>query len=388
MKRLIISSLSIFVCFIAQAQYEVFPINTNPLKPVENGFYYNLPQSGIRVNIRLNKSILHKGIYSGYAEKLLGLSNVIEEDKISYELADIEIQNFAIPDPKQLYFVSAKKTNMNIEWNANGTLASINDLTKKNTSILNSMPIHTSGKQNEEEKSFKLGNIFAELNVYQKFDTIFKQVKVDTMLMVQKIIKSDIVKKTDAQKAEEMANRIIESRQKRNDLLSGMQEISYDPNTIRYMNEQLTAMENEYMLCFSGYTENISYTYEFEFIPNSDTIYPIARFSNTSGIIPLQKEDENAQTLYLILEKQSSANNAIEKFNKKSLIPTATNGFFYRLPLDCKISVYLDQYALQQARFPIAQWGKNLSLPAVDIRLNLDPMTGEIRYLEYLQGKK
>ncbi|MEG1762586.1 MAG: DUF4831 family protein [Bacteroidales bacterium] len=387
MKSLIISSLSIFLCFFAQAQYCVMPITKVPLKEMENGFYYSLPQTGIKVEIRLTKTIFHKGIYSNYAATLLGLSDVISEDRSSYEISDIQIQNFAIPDPSEIYFVSTKKTNLQVQWNDNGTLLSINyaPIHKQNENpILLSQQASSSNLDTPQA-----GNIFTELNVYEKFDTIFKKIKVDTMLMVQKVIKSDMVKKTEAQKAEEMANQIIATKNKREDLLSGMQEVNYDAKTMAYMTEELLASASNYLLCFTGYSERSSYTYTFEFIPEQDTLYPIAYFSNQTGITPLEKEEAaDAQTLYLIFNKEDKTNKQIQKFNKKALLADQPIGFYYRLPSLAQTNVYLDQHLLKQEQFPIAQWGNSLNLPATDLKLSLDPLTGAIHFLEFTPTKK
>ena len=58
----------------------------------------------------VNKVYKIKGPYADLANKYLGITNVINENSNYFELADIQINSYSIPDTDQYYFVEIPKS--------------------------------------------------------------------------------------------------------------------------------------------------------------------------------------------------------------------------------------------------------------------------------------
>lgn len=57
------------------------------------------------MNFDVVKTESFKGPYADYAFKLLGLSDLITENSISYEIENVELSTFSEVDPEQFYFI-------------------------------------------------------------------------------------------------------------------------------------------------------------------------------------------------------------------------------------------------------------------------------------------
>ena len=66
------------------------------------------------------------------------------------------------------------------------------------------------------------------------------------------ILKRTMVEKSPEQKAREAADFISKIKEDRFNLLTGYQEVSYNQETLEYMDTQLKLLEKEYMKLFTG----------------------------------------------------------------------------------------------------------------------------------------
>lgn len=106
------------------AQYIVSPCTEKTDKPVENGIYYSLPQNYFKIQVEVEETHLKRGIYSDYAEQLLKL-NSIKEDQTIYRISNIHIQTLATPDPEQVFAVYGSRL-PSMELSPDGLLKSVN----------------------------------------------------------------------------------------------------------------------------------------------------------------------------------------------------------------------------------------------------------------------
>jgi hypothetical protein len=105
----VIFSAFVLIGFASCATISVRHLDTNGDKPKSGGVYYSLPKTIVTVEVTLNKTYKVKGPYSSYAQKYLGLSNIITENSTSYDLAGITLNSYSVPDPDQYYFVEVPK---------------------------------------------------------------------------------------------------------------------------------------------------------------------------------------------------------------------------------------------------------------------------------------
>ncbi len=89
----------------SQAQFSVEPFDPATADPAKDGIIYSLPRNVLRIEIDVVKKEEFKGPYSQYSTRLLGLTDVIQENTISFSLGDVRISSYAEPDPRLTYFI-------------------------------------------------------------------------------------------------------------------------------------------------------------------------------------------------------------------------------------------------------------------------------------------
>lgn len=285
--RMAALTLLIGLTSAGHAQYAVESVQGATETPMGRGLFYYLPQNGIEVEVTVEKTTYKKGIYGDYAAKLLGIDNYIKEDKSFYKIVSVELRNTVQPDPQQQYCIYANRADQfpSVSLSPEGVLATVNHPRPAlNQAAWRAMPPARSiGAPHQAHRS-SIGSLgvkapFADLNVYEKYDTTYVEEWIDTTRVLRPVLTPVVEAKSLAQKAEEIANLIIESKKYRIDLLTGLQEVNYEPQTIQFMHDNLLQIENEYMESFTGIISRAEEHFTFRIdIADTTTCYPVAFF--------------------------------------------------------------------------------------------------------------
>ena len=269
--------------------YNVLKVDENTLAPKKFGYYYSLPRNVISIDITVLKTKKIAGPYATFADKYLGIKNAPQINSVKFEMTDIKINSYAEPDPEQFYFVglgkfkNSKAHAMMLRMNESGIIQDVND---------NSDALVLQEKINEKEKSnidyTETFKYFADANLREQIDTIIEKVNMDTGIVVKQILKRSLVEKTLEEKASEAANFITKVKQERLDILTGAQEVAYTDASLRLMNDELSKLEDEYMMLFTGTNQTETFHYRYTYLPESQ-IYnasvPLFKFSNYAGVV-------------------------------------------------------------------------------------------------------
>ena len=172
-------------------------------------------------------------------------------------------------------------------------------------------------------------------------------------------------------------------KEQRLDIITGAQEVAYSEATIKLMNEELTKLEKEYMMLFTGITEKETFQYRYTYIPESQ-IYnasiPLFKFSKFVGVV-----DENfhgGQMVYIHVNRAKNTM-ALSNFAEKNVDPEAkSTGFYYRIPEYAKFSIMQGEEQIAEASFLISQFGVVVSLPPGNAKIQFYPNTGGLRKVE------
>ncbi len=244
MKRIFIAGLLLLSAFSVFAQKKVTPLPLDSgFQFKQNYFFYALPQTAFKVNVAVARTHEMAGIYADYAEKLLGLTNVITQDKIVYSLKSIEIEQIAIPDTHHLYVVELSPKQMKndlfteicLKQSAAGRNAETYTYQRNNLAIPDFFRYYSDLAYMEQENSYVETQII---------DGVVRQVPATK---VQKVPKSN------EQQAQEAADMIAKIREDRYALLTGAQEVSYSADALDRMLAQLDEMERNYIALFTGF---------------------------------------------------------------------------------------------------------------------------------------
>ena len=107
MKKILAIFLLLTLCIgFSFAQQNVLPLPLDSNTTVKgNTLTYALPTTALKVTVTVAKTQELKGYYADYAQSLLGLSNVITENKTYYALTDVSVIPVDVPDYHNTYLV-------------------------------------------------------------------------------------------------------------------------------------------------------------------------------------------------------------------------------------------------------------------------------------------
>jgi hypothetical protein len=354
---------------------------SNSVEPnTKPGYYYALPRNYIRIDVVVNETELIKGPYAEFAEKYLGLTNVINASSTGYEISEFKISSVAEPDPEQYYNIVVqnglcKKLNdFKMQLTESGLL--MNTTAETDTIKAEKQVYSTEKAENVYPDIFKY---FTDLNMFEKVDTIIEKFKRDTGTIEKVTFKRSMVAKTPEQKAKDAADFIIKVKENRFNLISGFQEVNYDKETFQHMNDELEKMENEYRKLFTGISFTKKITYSFTYLPGqertSDTV-ALFRFSQLKGV--LDTANDYGETVFLKIKKTGITDTLKVFVDNKNKLKAKHHGLYYRIPDYADVSVFYENAESLSARFLIPQYGVICSMPTTINRYGYFPNTGAI----------
>lgn len=331
-----------------------FPVNSPEINYASEGFYYGLPSHTIRIDVKIKKTERYKGKYSDYATKLLGITEVISKDAISFEIDTISITTLAEIDTSHIYYAQFPskfdgKTFM-VELTQMGLLSGVK-LKEKETENLNFM----------SEVPFR--DLLKPVLI-EKVDTIIRRVSIDTTIIEEKVLKRSISEKSIEQQAREVADLIYRIEDSKFSLVTGYQEVNYSKESLQYMLNKLNEMEREYLAFFKGSILESGMSYTFYFKPESkseSSLNTLFRFSTNEGIVGMERKSGDAVNISIIPYNFFEKARVIE--NRRLNAKRKGKGIFYRIPESVKINIITGDKVLATERSFISQMGILSFLP-------------------------
>ncbi len=352
------------------------------------GFYYALPRTILSIDVTVTKNKEIPGPFANYSESLLGITDIIRNQSVSYELTDITISSYAEPDPTQFYFVKYDPQDhidkpLYITLTESGLIKSVN------------MPFDKDRFLSDLEEKDEYGyfgteatfNHFIDPNMVEKIDTILQMVVKDTIIVERQILESSWVRKGPEARAQEVADFILKLRNQKMDLISGFQEIPYSKETIEYMYEEIKEIENNYLELFTGITSRNRIKYRFTYLPDKLSAgrkRAIFRFCHQEGLLPASNNDKGT-AVFLQLQRHETTRQP-EVFIRRNIAPQKTTyGFYYRIPEHANATIKKNDIIKADARVLISQFGTITSLPPVNLQIEFYPNTGFIRSVKKIK---
>lgn len=335
-----------------------------------NSFTYALPRTKLLVSLEVTRRTTKRGPYYEYADKYLGLKNVINNDKTEWFISDITIESLAEVDSSQIYLlqppVDANYPTNYMRLTENGLLVSINE---------NFSPEY---EQEGEKKVYlqypdKQEIYFTDLSSKRNFPkkrpafTKYKRVKKDTTFVRVPLQEKIIVRKTLEEKAAEASHFIVRLRKRRFKLIAGIYDKFYEGTALASALDELERLEDEYLSLFIGKQFEETFHYTYTFLPdenNAGKSNLLCRFSNQRGIVP--DNDLRGHPIMIQASKGrhyfslAEYNNLPDKKNKRK---KRQSGIIYRIPDKTNIAIYRNEELLLEQSIFIAQYGTLTSLP-------------------------
>ena len=199
MRKIFLASVMILSGFFLNqvfGQINVIHIDNNTPLISREGIYYALPRTVIKIDVSIDRIENYKGPYSEYALKYLGLKNVVLSNSVEYKITGMKVTTSQQPDPDQYYFLELG------EKLSKGEQAGLLSFTESGL-ILGTLPgpVDTLGKEakvtikeepemtSEKDAFPEIFKYSADVNFFEKVDTIIRKVNIDTMTIERQYLK-------------------------------------------------------------------------------------------------------------------------------------------------------------------------------------------------------
>ena len=365
MKRFLNISILIILVFSMHnlsAQKQVYPLPLdNEVKLSENHFYYYMPTTAIKVDVTVTKVREIKGYYADYAEKLLGLTNIISDNRTFYKLKDVNIETTVVPDLDMAFAVEPSKKQLQDNCYAKALLKSqqIENVVFNNTYEVQVTPVPDFFKNYANVSYTETEDSFVETKI---INGVVTQVPAN---------RTRLINKTADQKVQEATDRISQIRKDRNSLIAGEQEVAYSAEALQLMINQLNQSENDYLDLFRGIALEDEIHYIFYVIPSKEQ-HDIPLFAINQNL-GLSFDTDNTESVYFL---HLTGFNLMTKANKLSTEKIA-QGFRVRQPQSVQIDLMNHGETIHHfGIYQMLQWGDVQVLPA-----NLDPELEEVGFV-------
>lgn len=387
MKKYLSSFIVLFLGIItACAQVNVLPAEQSLST---NGIFYSLPQTVIKVNVKVEKELFYAGPLASYADEYLGLENISTSDEATYRITEINIDQEILPDPNQFFFIEFQTDEMKdrhsfqIALDERGLLTGFNKQGPEDGKARKETVVFWGTQKQGKEVLFDYQDI---TGMRQVVDTVIRQITVDTSVVEEFQISRNWVKKTREEKARQAAERMEKIMQDRYYLSIGYQEVPYEKGTIAYMDKKLEERQKEYEALFTGKKVVSEHAYQFEFIaekPDKDKEIKetLFRFSPSSGIRDAKSSIGEPVDISIISDQIT---NQIES-KARQLIQTSKNrkGIYYRIPGYGMVALHAEDEVLYAERMRINQLGVVSFAPySRQMGFSIDPLSGALKRIE------
>ena len=249
------------------AQIQVYPSGNFPEKGVKyvGSVRYALPTTTLKVTVSVSKVQEVRGYFADYAESLLGLTNIIQQNRTYYTLNSVDIEPIETPDESKIYYAYTSNIDIAKLWQEESLNA---------TDVLATAPLTTYTTHTATIPDFFKN--YADISYTQQSEAFVDTKIIDGVVTQVPASHTKTVSKSFESKAREAADAIMKSRKDQYNLAAGEQETPYSGEAIQTMLAELKAWENNYMSLFTGIA--IADTTSYVFYVTPENLSPVAAF--------------------------------------------------------------------------------------------------------------
>ncbi len=336
-------------CASSKNETTISPYKTQSVG--QSALVYALPQTRLYFEVEMVKTIIKKGPYAEYANRMLGLQNVPMKDTESWQIKSIRITDKQEVDSKQLYTVSFTDYPQNMDklfrFTKEGLLM---DLTASNVLVNN----QNSGKSSEE---FQFVNTAVRNTTIEKVDTVYKTVLTDTAFVRIPVLQRKVLGKTAEEQAREAAQQIFNIRQSRLDVLTGNVDHPADGAAFKLILQALDIQEEQLLSLFNGAKIENRQIVTYPALPEkpaaSTTLF---YFSDRMGVV--NKNTAGAKEVWYEIGKSVIPASITPDQQAKNIV-------YYRIPQIVEVSAGVDKAVLVKEQATICQFGNIVSFPLI-----------------------
>lgn len=370
---LLVAAISLSAC---STLYKSYPVSDIPKGNDKTLIYYNIPQTEVVFEVKLNKTIRQKGIFANQSN-LLGLKNVITSDEVKYSVKDIKITSRQIGDPDQQYALLLNDNKIKVTKSETGTLAQIVKQDKKSNRVigLSNKMVRVDGLEHKNHKNFN--KTTSQEQTQQSFQT--KQIFESRLQEKGMLEKANLT-------AEEAVKKIEQLREKQIDILSGNIDGTYMNTTVDFMYKQLDEIIDGYVSLFTGTETTVEEIYCYTLNPKKPIISEedlILKLTDSPIPLLARFHTKDVSKEIMMSGSENAKNNSIKAINDSSVITIkekseGINGVYYSIPEMVEIIVETPNKTYIKT-LEMVQYGAIKPFNPENYDLEFDPKTGAIK---------
>lgn len=291
MKRTIILVLGVILAAGCATQTKVqvlvTPMGEEP-DGVKQQFTYALPRTVLKLEVIASEVKRVPGPYWEYAERFLGISEVIRQKSNHWQIRDVRVIPHEELDPQQFYSLNVLAGELPFDF--------LDPFKERGVLVDGTGMIHevVDGKGLESEVNGEIHaymDLGVESNFEERAETMYKTLVTDTSFVRVPVQRTVVEQKSLAMKAEEAADFLLEIRTRRFEMLTGEYEVYPNGEAMAAAIAKLDQLEAAYLSLFTGktVTRNLKRAYFIVPGPGSPpSSYRLDMFSEQLGFVPPQ----------------------------------------------------------------------------------------------------
>ncbi|MCT4613856.1 MAG: DUF4831 family protein [Marinifilaceae bacterium] len=341
---------------------------------------YNLPKNSIELKVKLKTKIQKSGKYARFAKKYLDLDIKAQTTSKKHQLISIDMNLNTHPDYYHNYKLEIPTEHKCvIGMTSDGILESFNlkNSNKKNIDQNSTYIFSKSKFADNKYGEFTISNVLKKQN-----DTIMKVVETDSSFHRVPVLKTNYLKKTEEEKAQEAAHQIFKLRKRRFKILTAnYDKLPPDGKSYEIIVKELAELEKKYLSLFIGESYSITKEHTFIYKPKKgEKSKVLFYFSENNGITKTGVSGSTA----IKLDITPIALSNLESETHPEL--TESQQLYYKIPETAECNLYFGTDNIISKHYIISQLGKlaSYSLEGLlknKVQIKLSPKTGGIVYL-------
>lgn len=336
-------------------QVRVTPLGQEPSK-AKNNYLYVLPQTVLKVELTLREERSIPGPYWEYAEKYLGLKEVVKKNSSRWSIWDVAIGQHQEMDPKHFYSLNIMEGEFN-----DHTLAPYLEqgIVLRGTEATNESAKGNGLQSTSRDNFIRYDDLGVSNNFEERTETMYKTIVTDTAFVEVPVQRTVVEQKSSATKAKEAAAFLLDLRTRRFEMLTGEYEAYPDGEAMAATIQKLDQMEASYLSLFTGKTITRVMKRTWFIVPeqgSQQTIYPLDIFSADLGFVPAELME--GMPLEVVMSPMGKTNRLA---GTTTSVPY--NALIYRIPDLVELKVMWGEEPLSINRVSIYQSGQLVTGP-------------------------
>lgn len=373
---LLVAAISLSSC---STLYKSYPISDVPKDSDKTTIYYNIPQTEVVFEVKVNKTIRQKGIFANQSN-LLGLKNVITSDGVKYSVKDIKITSREVEDPDQQYALLLNDNKVKVTKSEIGTLTQIFKQDGKYGKVidLSNRMLRVDGLEHKNNEHFNNSTTTQPQQTQQLFQT--KQI------FESRLQEKGMLEKTNLT-AEEVVKKIEQLREKQIDILSGSVDGTYMNTTVDFMYKQLDEIIDGYVSLFTGTESTVEEIYYYTLNPKKPIISEediILKLTDSPMPLLARFHTRDVAKEIMMSGSENAKSNSVKAISDSPKVITlkekseGINGVYYSIPERVEVSVETPNKTYRKA-LEIIQYGAIKTFNSKNYDIEFDSKTGAIK---------